>query len=70
MSYISTIGPLDDAVMDVRAAQPMRLAGATGSANGVLGMVGRVLAGVVEGVVFLTVMGGLSLVFCGLVAGV
>ena len=70
MSYISTIGLLDDTAAGERANRPGAMLGGSAPAGGVLRVVGGVLAGVVEGVVFLTVTGGLSLVFCGLVAGV
>lgn len=70
MSYISTIGPLDDAAVSARVRDVRGFMLPAHLSGGTLGSVGGALASAMEGAVFLTIMGGLSLVFCGLVAGV
>ena len=69
MSYVSTIGSLDEAAVSVRTSGSRGFVRAVRPASDVLGVVGGVLASTIEGAVFLTVMGGLSLTFCVLVAG-
>ena len=68
MSYISTVTAFETPGARLQSGV-VRPVGPRAPAGGVLEAVGGALTGAVEAVVFLVVMGGLSVTFCTLVAG-